>query len=346
MATTKAPTSALDTLIQQWMGGGSNRGQVSTSDNRPQFNGNAEEFLDYLMKNVGRFSPERAVEDVQGVVLQNARDMRAKELPSINSVGRTSGMYNSTAQDLARNDLESRIVGRGQEIQLQNIKDYAQIEQLQGQTIANINNSSRVQTSNSQPAGGGGSDWVTPVLGLLAKEGLGALKRTGREILGDTTSPLIDTIVSPVGGGGGNIDMWDLPAIDDVPVDTGGVGIDTGGGTGGGTGIDWIDDVVDWGGGIVDDITDTVGGWWEDLGGWLGLWANGGRIPGPSGAGGKDNKIIGVGGGEVVLPVDTVEMMDARYGEDWVDKLIQATHKNVTPKPTGEVKQAARNAGK
>lgn len=340
MATTQAPESQLDVLLRSLTQGGGNnssRGNSSTA-----FNPQAGQGIQGLLAQIAGLSKDDAIADSTGILRQISEANMRQNLPSIASSGRGAGLYGSTTQQQLLDNLQAQITVQGQEAIQQNIANYAAASTNANNAIANLNNSSRTQTTQT---GQSSSDALKgTAVSLLLSQGLGALRKGGLLGLGGGGSDVADAVVSPltgfadVEGAFGSASNW---------LDSGsytGPGTDSLGSAFGDNGI--IDTI---GGGIGDffgGIGDAIGGAFSDFGSWTGWWANGGRLPGKEAKDGKDNLVIGAGGGEVILPVDTVKALDAKLGEDWVEQLIGATHKQVVPDPTKKAQAAAAKAVK
>lgn len=339
MATTQAAQNPLASLIQTLTS--PNSSQRSTSTSSGQFNSQAGNALNALLgQTSGAFSKDAAIADANGVLAQLAQQLTQQNMPSVSGTGRAAGLYNSTTQNQLTNDLQARIQGEVQKAAQANIANYAQIEQNAGNTIANLNNSSRVQTASSgtstkQAVG-------NALLGTLLTQGLGALgRRTASDALsdsaldagGDTASALGGSFLASSGYG-----LGDTSSLSSLGAMGGG---DFGNAAAGLTN-DFFGTIGDTLGGVVDTITSGVGDFFGGIGDFTGWWANGGRVPGPTAKSGKDNVVIGVGGGEAVLPVDTVQYLDKQLGERWLDDLISATHTKVKPDPTAAAMQTAK----
>ena len=131
-------------------------------------------YLDELGSTVGavksgadQFGKSNAIADVSGVLRTQAETALRDVMPSIFQVDRNQGAYNSTTQQLLRENAEGQIIGQLANTQLQAIKDYAAIEQ--GNVNA-VSNAARAGTSTSQTSSskGGGSG----LLGLFADGGV------------------------------------------------------------------------------------------------------------------------------------------------------------------------------
>lgn len=120
-----------------------------------------------IKQGAGDYSKDAAISDVSGVLRTQAETAMRDVMPTIFQVDRNQGAYNSTSQQLLRENAEAQIIGQLANTQLQSIKDYAAIEQ--GNVNA-LSNAARAGTSTSQTSSskGGGSG----LLGLFADGGV------------------------------------------------------------------------------------------------------------------------------------------------------------------------------
>ena len=111
------------------MGGG---GQQSTGESwsrtSPGFMNELGSVLRSNMEGTTGFSKEDAINDVQGVIRQNAINTMQESLPKIAGMTNTAGAYDSTTKHLLNNDLQARIAGQAMATTSQAIKDYAAID--------------------------------------------------------------------------------------------------------------------------------------------------------------------------------------------------------------------------
>lgn len=341
MATTQAPANALDTLLASIAQSGQNS---ATSRSGAGLNGQAGSAAEILLQSMRELSnPAAATAAAQAT----GTDLLRQLIPSVAGSGRGAGLYNSTTQQQLLDNGNAQITAAMAKVLLDQANTQQQLQTQAGSALAGLNQSTRTETAQKGQSVG---DTLKTQLGsLLVTQGLGALRKglSGSDILssgldaGYAGAALGD--VSSLGTGWGSDALSSgLSGITDYTSPAGGGLAEWLGGTGGSIG-DTVGNISGGLGGIVDGIGGAISDAWTGLGSWTGWWANGGRIPGADSTGGHDNKIIGVGGGEVVLPPDTVKALDAKLGEDWVQELIDATHTQVRPKPTAAA-MAAKNA--
>lgn len=138
-------------------GTGSSSGSTSSfSSSTPGFMTELGSILDRNLKGEGPYSKSAAIADSQGVLRTNAQDALQQALPAIYRSDKTAGAYNSTTNELLQNDLTSRIVAQGQQMQLNAIKDYGTIG---NQQIAAF--SGATQAGTTQAGGSSGSNSST-----------------------------------------------------------------------------------------------------------------------------------------------------------------------------------------
>ena len=109
-------------------GGGSQSTGESWSRTSPGFMNELGSVLQSNMAGTTGFSKQDAINDVQGVIQQNAINTMQESLPKIAGMQNTAGAYNSTTKNLMGNDLQARIAGQAMATQSQAIKDYAAID--------------------------------------------------------------------------------------------------------------------------------------------------------------------------------------------------------------------------
>lgn len=83
----------------------------------------------------GMYSRESAMKDSSKLVEGLSRQLQEKLLPQIGAAESMSGSYDSTAKAQLGNDLISRVAEQAAGLQLQTVKDYAQLEALQYQPL-------------------------------------------------------------------------------------------------------------------------------------------------------------------------------------------------------------------
>ena len=110
------------------MGGGSQSTGEGFSRTDPGFMTNLGAVLNQSMTGTSGFSKKDALNDVQGLMLQQATNMMQESLPKIAGSERAAGAYGSTTRQLLNNDLQARIAGQMLATQSQAIKDYAAID--------------------------------------------------------------------------------------------------------------------------------------------------------------------------------------------------------------------------
>lgn len=350
MATTQAPASALDTLLASFATAGQNS---ASSNSSAGLNGQASDAAKILLQSMQGLSgqgTEASVNKAQSV----GQTLLRQIMPSVAGSARGAGLYNSTTQKQLLDNTNAQVTAEMSKVLLDQINTNQQLQTQAGSAIGSLNQSTRQETTQKGQSAG---DALKGQLGsLLVSQGLGALRKGfGSSATNDILSSGLDAGFSgfalgdtaSLGASLGNgwadsLGSAGLSGVTDFTAPVGG-GFSEWLGNSGGDITGGIGGIVDAGSGIIDGIGGAIGDAWSGLGSWTGWWANGGRIPGADSTGGKDNKIIGVGGGEVVLPPDTVKALDAKLGEDWVQQLIDSTHTNVRPQPTAAA-MAAKNA--
>ena len=341
MATTQAPANALDTLLASIAQSGQNSASSSSSAGLNNQAGSAAELLLQSMRELANPAAATAAATATGT------DLLRQIFPSVAGSARGAGLYNSTTQQQLLDNSNAQVTAAMAKVLLDQQNTQQQLQTQAGSALAGLNQSTRTETSQRGQSAG---DTLKTQLGsLLVTQGLGALRKglSGSDILS-----------SGLDAGYAGASLGDVSSLSSAWDSAGSLGsglsgvsdyvAPAGGGLaewlGGGNAVsDTVSNISGGLGGIVDGIGGAITDAWSGLGSWTGWWANGGRIPGADSTGGKDNKIIGVGGGEVVLPPDTVKALDAKLGENWVQELIDATHTKVTPKPTAAA-MAAKNA--
>lgn len=334
MATAKTQGTQLDSLLAALTQGNTNR---STSTSAPAFNNMAGQSASNLLQQISGLTKQDAIADSTGVINSISQNALRANMPSIASSGRGAGMYNSTTQQQLTDNLQAQITAANQEAIQANILNYANASSGASNAIANLNNSSRVQTSQS---GGSSNDALKAMGGqFLLSQGLGALKKGGL-LDWDSASSLGDSGASSLVSGLSSTDVFSRAFTDNFASMGAGIGSGVGGAAAdlGSSAFDSISGGI---GDVLGGVGDTIGDVFSGIGSWTGWWANGGRLPGKEATNGKDNLVVGAGGGEVILPVDTVKALDAKLGENWVDDLIKSTHRTVIPDPTPAAKAKA-----
>lgn len=344
MATTQAPASALDQLLASIAQSGQNSATSRSGAGLNSQAGSAAEILLQSMRELSNPAAATAAAQATGT------DLLRQIMPSIAGSARGAGLYNSTTQQQLTDNANAQITAAMSKVLLDQANTQQQLQTQAGSALGTLNQSTRTETAQKGQSVG---DTLKTQLGsLLVTQGLGALRKglSGSDILssgldaGYAGATLGD--VSNLGSAwssAGSLGSG-LSGVTDFTAPAGGGLAEWLGG--GNTISDTVSNVTGGLGGIVDGIGGAISDAWSGLGSWTGWWANGGRIPGADSTGGKDNMIIGVGGGEVVLPPDTVKALDAKLGEDWVQELIDATHTNVRPKPTAAAMAAKEAATK
>lgn len=110
------------------MGGGSNSSGEGWSRTTPGFTNELGAVLQSSLQGTSGYSKQNAVEDVQGLMRQQATNAMQEVLPKIAGMQNTAGAYNSTTKALLNNDLQARIMGQLAATQSQAIKDYGALE--------------------------------------------------------------------------------------------------------------------------------------------------------------------------------------------------------------------------
>lgn len=109
-------------------GGGSNSSGESISATTPGFMEELGTVLNQNLTGQTGFGKQDAINDVYGVMRQQATNALQESMPKIASMQSGAGAYGSTTKELMRNDLQARIVGQLAATQSQAIKDYAAID--------------------------------------------------------------------------------------------------------------------------------------------------------------------------------------------------------------------------
>lgn len=337
MATAKSPETTLDTLLKALTGGG---GNSSSSNSSPAFNSQAGQSATQILQQIAGLTKEQAIADSTGLLNTISQNAMRSALPSLANAGRGAGLYNSTTQQQLLDNLQAQITAANQEQIQQNILNYSNASTQAANALAGLNNSSRVQTTQS---GLSASDAFKQVgTSFLLGQGAQALKRTGLLDWGGSASDAVGAVTDVAAPVVSNFaDVFSNQFTDNfASMGAGFPGAPSVGSVFDSSNI--FDSITSGIGDVVGGISSTIGDLFDSFGSWTGWWANGGRLPGKKATGGKDNLVVGAGGGEVILPVDTVEALDARLGKDWVDQLIAATHKTVIPDPTEAAKAKAK----
>lgn len=138
----------------------------STNKTTPGFVPELGTVLKPIVQGAAGFSKQNAIQDVSGVLRSQAQSALEQVMPSIFQVDRNQGAYNSTTQQLLRENAEGQIIGQLANTQLQAIKDYAAIQQGNVNAAANATKANTVVTGTSESEGGGSG-----LLGLFADGG-------------------------------------------------------------------------------------------------------------------------------------------------------------------------------
>lgn len=109
-------------------GGGSQSAGESWSMTAPGFMAELGSVLQANLAGTTGFGKQDAINDVQGVMRQQATNALQEAMPGIASQQRVAGAYDSTTSQLLKNDLNARIMGQLAATQSQAIKDYAAID--------------------------------------------------------------------------------------------------------------------------------------------------------------------------------------------------------------------------
>lgn len=110
------------------MGGGSSSTGEGWSKTSPGFMNELGAILNQSMTGTSGFSKADALNDVQGLMQQQATNMLQKSMPEIARSENAAGAYGSTTKQLLNNDLQARVAGQMMATQSQAIKDYAAID--------------------------------------------------------------------------------------------------------------------------------------------------------------------------------------------------------------------------
>lgn len=94
--------------------------------------------LDSLAPNLMQFSKQNAMMDSAGLIEGLSRQLQEKLLPQIGAAETMGGAYNSTSKMQLGNDLISRVAEQAAGLQLQTVKDYAQMQNLQFQPLLEL----------------------------------------------------------------------------------------------------------------------------------------------------------------------------------------------------------------
>jgi hypothetical protein len=109
-------------------GGGSSSSGESWSRTAPGFMEELSQVLNSSLSGTTGFGKQDAINDIQGVIQQQAINTMQEALPKIAGTERAAGAYNSTTRGLLGNDLQARIAGQAMATTSQAIKDYAAID--------------------------------------------------------------------------------------------------------------------------------------------------------------------------------------------------------------------------
>lgn len=108
----------------------------------------------------GQYSKASAQNDAQGAMQNAIRLLLQQGTPEIASAQHASGIYNDTTTQLLSNDLTSRVAGETANIQLANVKNYADIQNTAANTLKGATQTGTVtETSKTGPA-------IDPLLSL------------------------------------------------------------------------------------------------------------------------------------------------------------------------------------
>lgn len=161
--------------------GSSSTVSSSSSSTNPGFMAELSQVLGKSLNGTSGFTRENALEDVQGLLKQQATDALQTVMPSIARQDRSSGIYGSTTKELLQNDASARItaqlastltdtIGKYAAMDTDRIRGFAAATQAgtSSSSQSNSNAVSEYEQSGSGSTSGGGSG----ILGLFADGGL------------------------------------------------------------------------------------------------------------------------------------------------------------------------------
>lgn len=160
--------------------GSSSTVSSSSSSTNPGFMAELSQVLGKSLNGTSGFTRENALEDVQGLLKQQATDALQTAMPSIAKQSRSAGVYNATTTDLLQNDANARItaqlastltdtIGKYAAMDTDRIRGFAAATQAgtSSSSQSNSNSESEYEQSGSGSTSGGGSG----ILGLFADGG-------------------------------------------------------------------------------------------------------------------------------------------------------------------------------
>lgn len=176
--------------------------QGSYSTTGTQFSDQLGQFLNQQMGASGDYSKEAAINDVNGVLANQAQTALKSVMPNIARNINTSGAYDSTTKQLMQNDAQAQIVGQLANTQLQAIKDYGTISNQNLSSMANLFNAGQVSESGSFGLGFNNSN------NQSTQQSSGSTSGGGSGLLGLFADG--GTVPTPDSGGGGFFDGMDM----------------------------------------------------------------------------------------------------------------------------------------
>ena len=101
----------------------------------------------------GGYTKDDAIKDSTGQIQDMITQMLQQNMPSISANQKTAGGYNDTTTQLMQNDLQARMDKSALSTVMQNIQNYATIQQNAGTTASNTAKTSSTNTSSSGNTG-------------------------------------------------------------------------------------------------------------------------------------------------------------------------------------------------
>jgi len=134
-------SSAISALAPVFLGSGATTTKTSNLDPK------AIAALQQMLAPGGAYGKGAAVSDSNDAIANAMKLLMEKSAPGVISQGNQTGGYGSTTQALEMNDLTSRIAGEGAQLQLNNIGNYAGIQNQAANTLKGANTTSTAKTA-------------------------------------------------------------------------------------------------------------------------------------------------------------------------------------------------------
>lgn len=163
----------------------------NSSGTTPGFTEYLNDTLAQRQKSLGGYGKRQAIEDVNGVLQDQAKSAMAAVMPSIAGTQINAGAYNTTTKELLRNDATAQVQAKLMETQLNAIKDYAAIEQGDINAFSNATKANTTISSSGSSKGGGSG-----LLGLFADGG--KVPETESSSTGNVIADLVSKIQAAI----------------------------------------------------------------------------------------------------------------------------------------------------